>query len=72
MATYLFLSIEDVKEIHLVQNHPFIDGNKRTGFLSALIFLSLSGVYLEIEENEIDQMVLKVASSEMTKSDISK
>jgi len=72
VATYLFLSIEDVKEIHLVQNHPFIDGNKRTGFLSALIFLSLSGVYLEIEENEIDQMVLKVASSEMTKSDISK
>lgn len=62
-ATYLF---------HVVQNHPFIDGNKRTGFLTALIFLSLNGVDLELVEDEIDPMVFQVAEGKMDKHEITK
>lgn len=29
---------------HIVCNHPFIDGNKRTGAFSALVFLDINGV----------------------------
>jgi len=29
---------------HLCQNHPFVDGNKRTALAAALVFLSLNGV----------------------------
>jgi len=31
---------------HIAQNQPFIDGNKRTGLLAALVFLDLNGVEL--------------------------
>ena len=34
-AAYLF---------HLVENHPFIDGNKRTGAMAAIVFLDVNGV----------------------------
>jgi death-on-curing protein len=33
---------------HLTMNHPFIDGNKRTSFMSAVAFLHLNGWDLEI------------------------
>ena len=33
--------------IHIVQNHPFIDGNKRTGAVAALVFLDLNGIEIE-------------------------
>jgi death on curing protein len=29
---------------HLAQNQPFVDGNKRTGLLAALVFLDLNGI----------------------------
>ena len=32
---------------HIVQNHPFVDGNKRTGAACAIIFLLLNGIALK-------------------------
>jgi death-on-curing protein len=32
---------------HLVQNHPFCDGNKRTGVVAALVFLDFNGVEID-------------------------
>jgi death-on-curing protein len=32
---------------HLVQNHPFLDGNKRVGLEAALVFLEVNGVSIE-------------------------
>ncbi len=29
---------------HVAQNQPFLDGNKRTGLLSAIVFLDLNGI----------------------------
>jgi hypothetical protein len=35
---------------HLAQNHPFVHGNKRTGAVAAIAFLSLNGIELEADE----------------------
>ena len=58
-AAYLF---------HLVKNHPFVDGNKRTGAVSAFVFLALNGLDLEVPEDDLAEMVQAVARSEMDKS----
>ena len=36
---------------HIVQNHPFIDGNKRTGAAAAIIFLSMNDMELIVEDS---------------------
>ena len=56
---------------HLVENHPFVDGNKRTGAMAALIFLDLNGYDFDASDADFTAMVLKVASGEMMKSEIS-
>jgi death-on-curing protein len=58
-AAYLF---------HLVQNHPFVDGNKRTGAVAALVFLSLNDIEIEAEEDEFEEMVLSVAQGRTNKA----
>jgi death-on-curing protein len=37
----------------IVKNHPFVDGNKRTGFLCAAIFLELNGNALVASEDGV-------------------
>ena len=49
----------------LVKNHPFIDGNKRTAFLAADVFLALNGWSVEATQEEIVAFVLGVAASEI-------
>jgi death on curing protein len=46
---------------HIVSNHPFMDGNKRTGAVSAMVFLILNGYQLECLEEELEQLVLGIA-----------
>ncbi len=58
-ATYLF---------HITQNHPFVDGNKRTGAVASLVFLSLNGVDVLAEEEEFEKIVLGVAEGKLDKA----
>ena len=58
-AAYLF---------HIAQNHPFLDGNKRTGAVASLVFLSLNGVEVETDEEEFANTVLGVAEGELDKA----
>ncbi len=53
---------------HLVQNHPFLDGNKRVGTAAALTFLMLNGVETKIPNQALVATVLAVAQGEMEKS----
>ena len=46
----------------LVGNHPFVDGNKRTGFLVGILFLELNGYRVTASEEEAAQAVLGLAS----------
>jgi len=55
---------------HLVENHPFVDGNKRVGAMAALIFLDLNGYEFDASDAEFTDMVLKVASGKMLKAEI--
>ena len=56
---------------HLVENHPFVDGNKRVGAMAALIFLDMNGFEFDASDEDFTAMVLKIASGEMMKSEIS-
>ena len=49
----------------IVRNHPFVDGNKRTGFVTAALFLQENGLRLTAPEAEAVVMTLGLASGEM-------
>jgi death-on-curing protein len=57
-AAYLF---------HLVQNHPFVDGNKRTGLLSTLVFLALNGIVLDQATPALYDLTVAVADGRLDK-----
>ncbi len=48
----------------LVKNHAFVDGNKRIGAHVMLVFLALNHIELEYTQEELSNIILKVASSE--------
>ena len=60
-AAYLF---------HITMNHPFVDGNKRVGAVSALIFLAINGIEIDADEDVFEQAVLAVADGRWDKADI--
>lgn len=49
----------------LVKNHPFVDGNKRTGFLAMVVFLELNGLRFEASEVDAASMVIALAAGEI-------
>lgn len=55
---------------HIVQNHPFIDGNKRTGTAAAIVFLKMNKVGFKFDEKELEELVLAVAQSQIFKPEI--
>ncbi|MGE5049209.1 MAG: type II toxin-antitoxin system death-on-curing family toxin [Deltaproteobacteria bacterium] len=61
-AAYLF---------HLVQNHAFIDGNKRIGLAAAIAFLGMNDLWLEADPEALLELVLRVARGEIGKPEVS-
>lgn len=49
----------------LARNHPFSDGNKRTGYLAAFTFLYINGYLIEADDGMIVAFVLGVAAGEI-------
>lgn len=49
----------------IVKNHPFVDGNKRTGFAAADLFLYFNGLSVEAEQEDIILFVMGVAAGEI-------
>ncbi len=45
----------------LVKNHPFFDGNKRTGFLASLHFLLINGIVPLVEQDEMYETINGIA-----------
>jgi death-on-curing protein len=50
----------------LARNHPFVDGNKRTAFVAALLFLALNGLDLVADDGECVLTMLAVAAGELS------
>jgi len=57
---------------HLIMNHPFIDGNKRTAFAVMDTFIRFNGYSLILSDTEAYEIVLQVAKSEMSKTALTK
>ncbi len=55
---------------HICQNHPFVDGNKRTALASALVFLSLNGIDLEDPKEELYHLMMDVSGKGKGKAEI--
>jgi death-on-curing protein len=49
----------------IISNHPFVDGNKRTGFLAAYVFLDLNGWELTASEGQAVAAILALAVREL-------
>lgn len=64
-ATYFF---------HIIKNHPFIDGNKRTGLLTALKFLAKNGYEIDVSDeavyDDLYQIAIDTAASKKSKNEI--
>jgi death-on-curing protein len=60
-AAYLF---------HIVRNHPFVDGNKRAGLISAIAFLGLNDEELAAEPERLVDLVIAVAEGRADKSQV--
>jgi death-on-curing protein len=56
----------------VVRNHPLVDGNKRLGWLSLVVFYELNGVFLEAPDDEAYDLVISVASGELGVEDIAR
>lgn len=52
----------------ILKNHPFVDGNKRTGLAAADLFLYFNGYSLEAGQEDVIQLVLMVSTSEIDES----
>ncbi len=57
---------------HTIQNHPFIDGNKRTGAVTAVAFLELNGYRVEIDNDKMFSSAMAVAEGQFSKSDLAR
>jgi len=60
-AAYLF---------HIVRNHPFIDGNKRTGAVASIVFLMMNGIDFHTDETDFEKIVLLTAEGKTDKATI--
>jgi death-on-curing protein len=54
----------------LVNNHPFVDGNKRTGIAAAGLFLRQNGYRLAATNADVETFTLRIASSRVEIADI--
>ena len=52
----------------IIKNHPFNDGNKRTGFIAAALFLQMNGFIFQGEDAETIESIFRLATGEVKKS----
>jgi len=57
-AAYLF---------HIVSNHAFVDGNKRAGMLSAVVFLDVNGISIDHPSEALYELTMGVAEARIDK-----
>ena len=55
----------------IIRNHPFVDGNKRTAFMAAYVFLAINGLRLVATEVDAAQVVTLLAASEIDEATFS-
>ena len=56
---------------HICMNHPFIDGNKRTALVTALVFLDFNGIQIDDPEESLYPAMMEIASGKKGKDFLS-
>jgi death-on-curing family protein len=56
--------------IHLCQNRPFIDGNERVAAIAMYVFAVANGYELSLDNDELADTVLSLASGKITKREL--
>jgi death-on-curing protein len=56
----------------LIKNHPFLDGNKRTGHAAMEVFLVLNGYEIRAAVDEQEHIILQVAASEIDREEFTR
>ncbi|MDE7175336.1 MAG: type II toxin-antitoxin system death-on-curing family toxin [Helicobacter sp.] len=56
----------------MIQNHPFVDGNKRIGMMILLVLLELNGIKIEFSNDEIENLGLSLAEGRCKYEDLLK
>ena len=49
----------------IIKNHAFVDGNKRIGTHTMLVFLALNGIEIDYTQKELYQIILDIASGKL-------
>ena len=57
--------------IQSIANHPFVDGNKRTSFVTAAVFLRLNRYLFEVPQKEVVGYILRVVNENLSVDEIS-
>jgi death on curing protein len=55
---------------HIAENQPFLDGNKRTALVSALVFLDINGIEILDAERTLYNAMIAISNKEMDKYDL--
>jgi death-on-curing protein len=55
---------------HLCENHPFMDGNKRTALACALVFLKINGWNFDCDNESLYNEMIGVASGKISKTEL--
>jgi death-on-curing protein len=50
----------------IIKNHPFVDGNKRVGFLTAYVFLRLNGWHIVADQHDVERVIQAVAGGDLS------
>jgi death-on-curing protein len=54
----------------IVKNHPFMDGNKRTGLIIAFVFLERNGIEITASEEDAYQTFIDLASGKLSEEEL--
>lgn len=49
----------------IIRNHPFVDGNKRSGFMAGYVFLGVNGYRLTAPQPEVVRIIVALAAGEL-------
>lgn len=55
----------------IVRDHPFIDGNKRTAFVAAAVFLLDNGYEIDLDDESIVHVMFDVSAGSMSEAELS-
>ena len=70
-CVYLHTTIVEMAAAYvfrLAKNHPFVDGNKRTGFVIGVLFLELNGYRFSASEETAAQAVIDLAAGKLNEA----